>query len=82
MGSPDDDHEIGRRHAALGQDGAPGGARDAEIGAVDEGGVEDGVGYEARDGDIERGPGVLEAAQDSGGGEDDEHGRYAEGGDP
>lgn len=80
-GATDDDGEVDSCHSALRDDGAPGGAGDAEAGAVDQSRVEAGVGDEAADGDVQRGPGVLQTAQHPGGGEDDQHGRDAERGD-
>lgn len=54
----------------------------AEVGTVDEDCVEDGVGYEAGDGHVERGPGVLQAAEYPGRCEHDQHGRNADSRDP
>lgn len=81
-GSADDHEEVRAGHGALGDHRAPGRTGDAEAGSVHEGDVQCRVEGEARDGDVERCAGVLEAADDAGGGEDHQHGRDAEGGDP
>lgn len=80
-GSAYDDEEVHGGHGELGDDGAPGGASDAEARAVHEAHIEDAVGDETADGDVQRGFRVLQAAQHTGGGEHDEHGRNAERGD-
>ncbi|CAM5661512.1 hypothetical protein SALBM311S_05118 [Streptomyces alboniger] len=81
-GTADDDHQIGGGHAALGEDGAPCGARDAEVCAVDEARIEGGVGEETCDGDVQRCPCVLQSAQDTGRGKNNQHGGDTEGRDP
>ena len=81
-GAAHDHGQIGGGHAALGEHGAPGGAGDAEAGAVDQDDVERRVGGEAADGDHQRGAGVLQAAQHAGGGQHDQHRRDAERADP
>lgn len=77
----EDDDERGR-HAGLREDGAVGGAGDAPAEPVDEEQVERDVRREAQSARRERGAGVLEPAQDTGGREDDEHRRDADGRDP
>ena len=78
---PDDDDEIGGGHADLGDGRRPGGSCDAQARhRTTSPSVEGCVGGEAADGDIQRSPGVLEAAQYTGRGEHDQHGRDAEAG--
>ena len=81
-GIPDEDDDEGGRHPGLGDDGAPRRPGDAPAEAVDEPHVEGDVEAEPADGGDERGAGVLQAAQDAGRREDDEHRGDAERGDP
>ena len=74
------DHQS-HGHPGLGQDRPDGRPGDAEAGAVDQSDVENDVGAEPRDGDHERGPGVLQPAQQPGCAEDHEHCGEADGGD-
>ena len=80
-GPPHDDRHQRGGHPGLGEHRAEGRAGDAEPGGIHEGDVEDDVGAEPDDAGDERGAGVLEAPQDTGGGEDDEHAGQARGGD-
>ena len=79
---PDHDRDERGGHAELGERGAEGRAGDAQVRAVHQGEVEDDVGREADQRDDERGAGVLQAAQDAGGGEVEQDGRHRERADP
>ena len=68
-GRPDHDGDQRRRGAELGQVGAERGAGDPQVQAVDQGQVEDDVEQVPAHRDVERGPGVLETAEDPGGGQ-------------
>lgn len=81
-GSPYHHDQIGDGHRDLCDHGAPGRSGDPEAAAVDQSRVEGAVGGEASDGDVERGPGVLEPAENAGRCQHHEHGRDAEAGDP
>ncbi len=80
-GAPHHDDHVDGGHPALGDDRSPGGSGDAESGAVDQPDVQGRVDGEAADGDVQRCPGVLEAAQYTGGRQHHEHRRDAEGAD-
>src|SRR5699024_10721454 len=79
---PRDDGQEPERHAPLRDDRAPGGAGDAESDPEDEHDAEDGIADETEHGGDERGPRVLQAAEDAGRREHEEHGGDAEGADP
>jgi hypothetical protein len=78
------DHHRGQHAGAgdLGEHRPPGRSRDAEVEPVDQGEVEEHVQDVAADRDVERGAGVLQAAQDAGGGEHDQQRGDAEQRDP
>ena len=74
---PPDDDDVRGHHSPLRHDRAGGGPGDAPAEAVDEGPVEQRVDAEADACDPQRRHGVLHAAKEPGGGEDDEHRRQA-----
>jgi hypothetical protein len=79
-GSDDDgDQDAGARQ--LCEHRAEGGPGDAEVEAVDEDDVEDDVGHVAADGDLQGGPGVLQSAEHTGGGQHQQQRGRAEDGD-
>ncbi len=75
-------HQVGGRADVLGDDCAPGRARDAPVQAEHEGRVQRDVQYVGQDRDDERSPGVLQPAQHSGAGQDGQHGGRREQADP
>jgi hypothetical protein len=77
-GVPHDDDEVDGHHAPLGEDGAKRRADQAESQAVDEPEIEQDVHQEADPGDPERSTGVLQAAEQAGRGEDQQHRRHPE----
>lgn len=73
-----DDHRVDHDHGPLRHHGSERRARDAEAGDVDEEGVHDDVRHESAHGDRQRRPGVLQAPQQAGHREHEQHGGEAE----